>query len=85
MEYFIGNNEAGKYLHMTGRKIGLYRRTGLIKAVRSGHSWLYSVDELDRFMKDWSGYSLRNEEEIMCAKRMRNNDICEAKRTIHEA
>lgn len=82
MEYFEGNDAAGKYLHVTGRKISLYRRMGLIKAMRGGYGWIYSQDELDRFMKEWQGFSLRNEEEIMVAKRLKNSGVSGERKSI---
>lgn len=75
MQYLSGNKEVGAYLRMSPRKVGLLQKYGLIHGVRSDHCYIYSTDDLDQFMKDWSGYSLRNEEEIKCAIRMKNNGI----------
>lgn len=75
MEYFYGNVKASNYLHVSPRKIALWRQCGLIQGVRSDHGWIYSQDELDHFMESWKGYSLRNKEEILTAKRMKNNGI----------
>lgn len=73
MNYFKGNEAAAAYLHVTARKISLYRRYGLISAVRAGHGWVYSQDELDKFMKEWAGYSLRNADEVKTARILKTN------------
>ncbi len=83
MNYYKGNEAAAAYLHVTARKISMYRRHGLITAFRGGHGWVYSQDELDKFMKEWQGYSLRNPDEIMAAKRMKNNGIAGDLERIH--
>lgn len=64
--------EAAKYLRTTSRNIALWRKSGLLKAVKSGKSYVYKRSWLDQFMEDWSGYDMSNESKIRFAIKSEN-------------
>ena len=59
--------EAAKYLRTTGRNIALWRKSGLLKAVKSGKAYVYKRSWLDQFMEDWSGYDMSSETKVRFA------------------
>lgn len=64
--------EAAKYLRTTSRNIALWRKSGLLKAVKSGKAYVYKRSWLDQFMEDWSGYDMSNETKIRFAIKSEN-------------
>ena len=42
--------EAAEYLRTTGRNIALWRKSGLLKAVKSGKAYVYKRSWLDQFI-----------------------------------
>lgn len=68
---YVYAEEASKYLHVTIRKISLYRRYGMLKSVKVGRNYVYRLQWLDDFMESWAGYDLSNAEKIKSAIRER--------------
>lgn len=64
--------EAAAYLRTTERKIAMFRRLGLLQAVKFGKAYVYKAEWLDNFARDWSGYDLSSESKILAAINEKN-------------
>lgn len=64
---YMHQNEAAEYLLTTPRKVGLYRRLGILKAVRFGKNYCYRREWLDQFAEEWAGYDLSSESKARLA------------------
>lgn len=60
-------SDASKYSRFTERKLSLYRRYGLLKAVKAGKAYVYRKEWLDEFMDEWAGYDLSSEAAVKLA------------------
>lgn len=56
-------------LHTTSRTLDYLRNCGAIKAIRLGNKFIYRVDEVKKFLKDFDGHDLTNETTIKMAVR----------------
>ena len=59
--------ETALYLNTTVRKVGLFRKYGLLKAVRLGRHYCYRKEWCDQFLDEWSGSDISSEEKIRLA------------------
>lgn len=66
---YVYGPDAAEYLCTTERKISLFRRYGLLEAVKLGKGYVYKVSQLDAFWDEWKGYDLSNEEAVKFAIR----------------
>ncbi len=56
-------------LHTTSKTLDYLRNCGAIKAIRLGNKFIYRVDEVKKFLKDFEGHDLTNEATIKMAVR----------------
>lgn len=66
---FYTTAEIAECLHVNRHKIGLYRKYGLLRAVKAGRGWSYLASDIEQFVEKYNGCELRNETEIMLAAR----------------
>ena len=66
---FYSTEELASALKINRHKLGLYRKYGLLKAVKCGRGYSYFVEDIQKFVDMYNGCSLRNETEIMLAAR----------------
>lgn len=66
---FYSTEELASALKINRHKLGLYRKYGLLKAVKCGRGYSYFVEDIQKFVDKYSGCSLCNETEIMLAAR----------------
>ena len=79
---FYSTEELASALHINRHKLGLYRKYGLLKAVKCGRGYSYFVEDIKKFVEKYNGCSLRNETEIILAARRIGRTT---KRTIGKA
>lgn len=61
---------AAKLLNTTVNNMHRLRQTGCIRAVKLGKNFLYSMDEIKRFLNDYAGMDLSNEANMIEAREL---------------
>ena len=57
-----------EYGDTTVRKVNLFRRHGLLKAIKFGKKYVFRKEWFDAFAEQYAGYDLSSEEKIIQAK-----------------
>ncbi len=67
MPEFLTTEDLAKSLHCDKRKVGWFRKYGLINGIRTGKSYVYLADDVRKFWEIYKGYDLSNEQKIRIA------------------
>ena len=63
----MSRSQASRYSGIPERKIGLYQRYGLIKAVRTGKGFTYRKVWIDQFLEEWADYDMSSVENVVAS------------------
>ena len=80
-ETIMTTNQARQYMKVSRAKIQLWRKTGLLPAIKVSESdrWLYKQSDLDKLFTDWNGYDISTAERIMIAKEQKKREANQPK------
>lgn len=57
--------EAAELLKTHPEKVNCWRRAGLIKAIKKGSGYIFTADSIKRFLKEYDGCDLSNDDMVM--------------------
>lgn len=66
--------EVAKECKCSRQQISMLREVGVIRAIRTGKSYMIPVNEFDRFLRDYIGYDVSSREKAIKAYREVEND-----------
>lgn len=67
MPGFMFEEEARDYMRASRRALPLWRKLGILKALKHGRSYVYRREWLDSFADEWRGYDLSNETAVLAS------------------
>lgn len=67
MPEFITTEDLAKSLHCDKRKVGWFRKYGLIEGIKTGKGYVFMEDEIQKFWNTYKGLDLSNEQKIRIA------------------
>lgn len=66
--------EVAKECRCSKQQISMLREIGIIRAIRTGKSYMIPINEFNRFTRDYIGYDVSNHEKALKAYREVEND-----------
>jgi hypothetical protein len=67
MPEFLTTEGLAKSLHCDKRKVGWFRKYGLIEGIKTGKGYVFMEDEIQKFWNTYKGLDLSNEQKIRIA------------------
>lgn len=59
--------EVGEILNVSRNQITMLREIGIIKAIKTGKNYMFPLEEIQRFQRDYIGYDVSNKEKAIKA------------------
>ncbi len=63
----LGVDEVGEILNVSRQQITMLREVGIIKAIKTGKNYMFPLEEVQRFQRDYVGLDVSNRQKALKA------------------